>query len=412
MTVLRRAATFLALSILLTTPALMAEPAELWFPTGDAEFATWPGVEWGYMHLTNAEQYKSFAEKVQNSDVIVPLEEISGDDRPLVGYGINFVFDGKNRGFVVRGDRESGYVLIADMDADGSLRGESPIPLEEDNGRFVTRLDLTGTDVVDGERFEYPVDMKFVFLPPAGTDDGTGRYRLRWITARHGTIRIDGRQLDFTLYGTSGIYDDPTDRVWFDLDGSGQPPDDRQSDEVFQVHEELVNIGDRTYRFEVDRYGRNLGLVPLDGKLPDRPSLDTGKPAPGFKTDDIDGHVQSLENYQGRIVLLDFWYTTCVPCIKDAPRLADLHEKHADDGLRIIGISPDSESNVREFTEKFGHDWPQVLESIEDPIHTDYRVRGYPAKFLIDREGKIICGKIGDGFWEDCWPKAEKALRP
>lgn len=412
MNVSRRVAALLTLAILLPTPALMAEPAELWFRTGDAELATWPGVEWGYMRLMNAEQYEAFAEKVQDSDVIVPLDELSGDERPLVGYGINFVFDGKNRGFVVRGNRESGYVLIADMDADGSLRGEHPIPLEVDNGRFVTQLDLTGTDVTDGERFEYPVDMKFVFLPAAGTDDGTARYQLWWITARHGTIRIGGRQLDFTLYGTSGIYDDPSDRIWFDLDGSGQPPDDRQSDEVFQVREEHVNIGDRTYRFEVDRFGRSLGLAPLDGQLTDRPSLDAGKPAPGFETDDIDGYVQSLKKYEERIVLLDFWYTTCAPCIKDAPRLADLHEKHAEDGLRIIGISPDSESNIREFAKKFGHDWPQILETADDPIHMDYRVRGYPAKFLIDREGKIICGQIGDGFWEECWPKAEQALEP
>lgn len=412
MNVSRRAAAFLALAMLLPMPALMAEPAELWFRTDDAELATWPGVELGYMRLINSEQYEAFAEKVRDGDVMVLLDELSGDERSLVGYGINFVFDGKNRGFVVRGDRESGYVLIADMDADGSLRGENPIPLEEDNGRFVTWLDLNGTDVVDGERFEYPVDMKFAFLPPAGTDDGSARYRLQGITARQGTIRIDGRQLDFTLYGTSGIYDDPTDRVWFDLDGSGQPPDDRQSDEVFQVHEEHVNIGDRTYRFEVDRFGRSLGLVPLDGQLPDRPSLDAGNPAPGFETDDIDGRAQSLDNYEGRLVLLDFWFTTCAPCIKDAPRLADLHQKHAADGLRIIGISPDSESNIREFAEKFGHDWPQILETTDDPIHTDYRVRGYPAKFLIDREGKILCGKTGKGFWEECWPKAEELLRP
>lgn len=392
--------------------AAAEKPQKQWYPTGSPELAGPPPPEHVRYLLYSKPRYAEFAEKIRDSDTFVPISEMATETRPLQGCGFNLVFGEKNRSFCVHGTAQCGYLLYADVDADGSLRDERPIGLSKSGSLYTAVFEAVAKGVANGTEQQYPVKVRFVLTPNEKSSKSDFRYTIQDETFRHGTIQLESEEVAFALRGQSGVYDAPHHALWLDLNGDGQGYGNNESEEIFFVRDEHLNIGDKSYRFEVDRFGRNLGLIPLDESAPSRPSLAVGAEAPGFRASDIDDDIQTLESYRDHVVLLDFWFTTCAPCIKDAPRLADLYERHADDGLRIIGISPDSESEVRKFTARFGHDWPQVLETIEDPIHTDYRVRGYPAKFLIDRDGRILCGRTGPGFWEECWPKAQKALRP
>lgn len=90
--------------------------------------------------------------------------------------------------------------------------------------------------------------------------------------------------------------------------------------------------------------------------------------------------------------------------------MAEIDRSFGDRGLEIIGVSPDTKQGIEEFTSGFGHDWPQISEPFEGPVHRAYRVQAYPTKYLIDRDGRLLCGGPGESFWDDCWPRAEALL--
>lgn len=394
------------------TGAGSEEPDKLWFATGEPTLAPLPTGKPMPMLLLPPEQYSDLAAKLESRDSFVPIQELADDSRPLAGYGINLVFGGKNRGFTVRGTPESGYVLYADMDADGSLTDEKPFELELKGSQYVASLDIEAEKTVEGKSVAYPIKARFVISPAPNAKETGLQQVVEQTTVRKGTLDPGGKTMEFAVYGRAGIYDRPENPVWIDLNRDGQGPKDRYSDELFYVRDKHVTLDGTTYRFEVDPFGRSLTLAPLDKKLPPRPSLEVGAHAPGFSAPDIDGNSQILERYKGRIVLLDFWAVWCGPCRTEAPKLADVHREYTDHGLAILGVTSDAEPEIREFEDEFGHAWPQISEESGGPIHRQYRVVGYPAKYLIGRDGKVLCFTAGKGFWEECWPKAEEALKP
>jgi len=131
--------------------------------------------------------------------------------------------------------------------------------------------------------------------------------------SRRGTIEIDGRQAAFILTGDYGRYDKADGRISFDRKGAGEF-------EGYKISDDFVNLFGKTYEFSVDAGGDALTLEESETNLPERPALKPGTPAPSFASTDIAGNPQRLENYQGRMILLEFWSTSCAPCRMEAPR--------------------------------------------------------------------------------------------
>ena len=121
-----------------------------------------------------------------------------------------------------------------------------------------------------------------------------------------------------------------------------------------------------------------------------------GKPAPDFSTTDITGNPISLKDYQGKVVLLDFWSTTCGPCIAEMPNVKKVYDAYRDLGFDVIGVSlDDDEAKVKEYLNVCDLPWRQICtgEGWETPIRKRYQVKGIPSPWLIDREGKLISYK-------------------
>lgn len=388
--------------------AAVGEAGErLVFETSEPELITQP--DWA-PYLLSAEQYSEFAEAVRDDDDTVAVDELPQTDAPLVGYGINFVFGELNRGFAVFGTPQAGYRLYADVDGDGSLADEEGRRLEESDGRYSVAFETRDTGQAKGRPVEFPVKSRFVIFPVPGEDDDRPRGVWNAETVRRGEIRIDGQVVPFELYGHSGRYDYPNRSIWFDLNADGRGGESRESPEHFRVLDEYVNIGDHTYAFSVDSFGRHLTLIREDEARAERPSLEDGAPAPAFEASTVDGRSVDLADYRGDIVLLNFWAQWCGPCRKEAPRLADIHQRWGERGLALVGITNDPESAIEEFTAEFDHSFPQVAETFEGPIHRAYRVAAYPTKYLVDRGGDLLCGGPGASFWEGCWPRALEKL--
>jgi len=118
--------------------------------------------------------------------------------------------------------------------------------------------------------------------------------------------------------------------------------------------------------------------------------------APDFTLPQFDGRQQlSLSSYRGKVVLLDFWATWCVPCREETPHFVELQQKYAERGLQIVGVSmDDSPDPVRPFYQQFHINYPVVMGTAK--TGEDYGgVLGLPIAFLIDRDGRIVSKHIG-----------------
>lgn len=118
-----------------------------------------------------------------------------------------------------------------------------------------------------------------------------------------------------------------------------------------------------------------------------------GAVAPGFTQNDTIGNPVSLSDFRGKYVLVDFWASWCGPCRHENPFVVAAFEKYKDKNFTILGVSLDE--SKEDWLKAIKDDklaWTQVsdLKGWKNEASTLYGVRGIPANFLLDAEGKII----------------------
>jgi peroxiredoxin/YHS domain-containing protein len=121
------------------------------------------------------------------------------------------------------------------------------------------------------------------------------------------------------------------------------------------------------------------------------------RPAPAFSLEDLAGDPVSNQSLAGRVVLLDFWATWCAPCRKSMPELQAMHEKYAERGVSIVGVSIDEggAAKVKKFVASKKFTYPIAVDSGQDPAWNAFRVKAIPAAYLIDQQGRIVAQWTG-----------------
>ena len=112
----------------------------------------------------------------------------------------------------------------------------------------------------------------------------------------------------------------------------------------------------------------------------------------------IDGTVIELTDYQGKVVLLNFWATLCAPCLKEMPDLEELW--HDTDGeVVVLAISMgETEKRIRKFLEKHPFSFPIIADTNMKIVQL-YGVKNLPITYLVDPDGAIIGRAIGPRNW-------------
>lgn len=120
-----------------------------------------------------------------------------------------------------------------------------------------------------------------------------------------------------------------------------------------------------------------------------------GKPAPPFTLTLFDGERFELGAHRGKVVVVNFWASWCVPCREEAPLLEAAWRAYRDRGVLFVGINvQDQEEAARRFIQEFGLTFPNG----PDPgsrIAIDYGVYGIPELFFVDRTGWFTYKHIG-----------------
>jgi len=114
-----------------------------------------------------------------------------------------------------------------------------------------------------------------------------------------------------------------------------------------------------------------------------------GDAAPNFFLPAPQGEKVSLEEFKGKVVLINFWASWCAPCQEELPELQKIYQKYQDRGFEVIGINIDKkQANAERLIQRFDLTFPIALDPDSSTIR-EYKGRSMPMSYLIDRQGVI-----------------------
>jgi len=115
-----------------------------------------------------------------------------------------------------------------------------------------------------------------------------------------------------------------------------------------------------------------------------------------YQLPDLQGEIQSLNQYQGKWVVVNYWATWCRSCIKELPDLAELHEENKGSNIVVVGINYETISNERlkGFVDAYEIPYP-IWRSAELLVTPLGNVPALPTTYIIDPEGNAIAGEVG-----------------
>ena len=123
--------------------------------------------------------------------------------------------------------------------------------------------------------------------------------------------------------------------------------------------------------------------------------VETGTPeyAPAFSLKDLQDQLRHSSEWQGKVMMVNFWASWCPPCVREIPAFIKLQETYASQGLVIVGIAIDNKQNIVDFTDPMEMNYPVLMAEKEGvPLAGAYgnRLGVLPYTVIVNREGKIV----------------------
>lgn len=138
--------------------------------------------------------------------------------------------------------------------------------------------------------------------------------------------------------------------------------------------------------------------LPPAGDSPATPAADAATTLYAASLPDIAGKLQSLQQWRGQVLVVNFWATWCPPCLEEMPELSDLQQKYRGQGLTIVGISTDDVAKMQEYARSTPVSYPLLsgdyaAMELAEKLGNDQSVLPYTV--VLRRDGSIAYGRFG-----------------
>jgi thiol-disulfide isomerase/thioredoxin len=150
-------------------------------------------------------------------------------------------------------------------------------------------------------------------------------------------------------------------------------------------------------------FADNAALEALrDGDMKKLSFHEEAKPVPAIELVDAEGGAQSLEQYRGKVVVLNFWATWCAPCRKEMPSLDRLQAELGGEDFAVVTVATGRNPvpAIRKFFADNGIENLPVLRDPQQALAREMAVLGLPITVILDREGNEIARLQGDAEWD------------
>lgn len=123
-----------------------------------------------------------------------------------------------------------------------------------------------------------------------------------------------------------------------------------------------------------------------------------GTPAPNFTVQDAERKI-TLTDFQGQVVVLNFWATWCPPCVEETPSLVSMQSRLKDKGVIVLGVSVDADGDAyHKFVKDHGINFLTVRD-VDQKSNNLYGTFKFPETYIIDRNGIVRRKFIGPVDW-------------
>jgi len=141
-------------------------------------------------------------------------------------------------------------------------------------------------------------------------------------------------------------------------------------------------------KFKTTLVAMLLGSLAATGSVSAARDL-VGAPAPDFTLSGLSGPNLRLSEYQGRVVMINFWATWCGPCRQEMPALQTIYQRYEPAGFTLLGVNVDAEPDgARRMAEEMGVSFPLLFDASKE-VSKLYDVRAMPVTVLVDRDGTV-----------------------
>jgi peroxiredoxin len=135
-----------------------------------------------------------------------------------------------------------------------------------------------------------------------------------------------------------------------------------------------------------------------------------GKSMPDFSARSIKGKRITAAGLKGKIIVANFWFTTCPPCIAEMPALNRLVEEYDSAGVVFLGFAINDKKRLRKFLKKTAFKFTIIPDSA--PVEEKFGVIEHPITFVIDQEGKVRKAWAGGSVGEKAKDEAYVKIKP
>jgi len=123
--------------------------------------------------------------------------------------------------------------------------------------------------------------------------------------------------------------------------------------------------------------------------------------APGFKLVDIEGTTHQLADYQGKVVIVNFWATWCPPCREEMPSMQRAWNVLQKEDIVMLAVNVgEDEEIIFQFTADYPVEFPLLMD-LDSKVVQSWPVVGLPTTFVLDTKGRLAYRAIGGRAWDD-----------